>query len=259
MDALPSERRGQALVEMTGEERSCFWRLVISTPEGGTVVAAAAPQMIDRRNERERMVRDQIAARGVRDERVLEAMRRVPREEFIPAELSDSAYMDGPLPIGSEQTISQPFIVARMVEALRLSPGDRVLEIGAGSGYAAAVMAEIVEEVYAVERHENLARAAEERLQRVGYGNVEILHGDGTRGWPEKAPFDAIVVAASGPRVPESLREQLAPGGRLVIPVGATIHDQTLLRITRTEGGFEQERLDAVRFVPLVGEEGWPE
>jgi protein-L-isoaspartate(D-aspartate) O-methyltransferase len=222
-------------------------------------VAEGSPQMKDRRKERERMVRDQIAARGVRDERVLDAMRRVPREEFIPEPLRDSAYMDGPLPIGSEQTISQPFIVARMVEALRLRPGDRVLEIGAGSGYAAAVMAEIVDVVYAVERHEKLATAARERLHRVGYENVEILHGDGTRGWPEKAPFDAIVVAAAGPRVPETLREQLAPGGRMVIPVGTTIHDQTLLRITRTGGGFEEERLDAVRFVPLVGEEGWPE
>jgi protein-L-isoaspartate(D-aspartate) O-methyltransferase len=208
--------------------------------------------------QREQMVESQIAARGVRDPRVLAAMRRVKREEFIPEELRDQAYQDHPLPIGSSQTISQPFIVALMVEALRLQPGDRVLEIGAGSGYAAAVLAEIADRVYAVERHADLAATAQERLRRLGYDNVEIRHGDGTRGWPEKAPFDAIIVAAAGPRVPESLREQLAIGGRMLIPVGSE-YSQELIRVTRTESGYREEPMEAVRFVPLVGEEGWPQ
>lgn len=215
--------------------------------------------MKDTRELRERMVDSQIAARGIIDPAVLEAMRNVPREEFIAEELREQAYADGPLPIGSSQTISQPFIVARMVEALRLKPDDRVLEIGAGSGYAAAVIAEIVDKMYAIERHEDLAREADERLKRLGYDNVEVCHGDGTKGWKEKAPFDAIVVAAAGPKIPESLRAQLAEGGRLVIPIGAHVFDQTLIRITRKGDHFEQEHLEAVRFVPLVGREGWPE
>ncbi|MBW3671837.1 MAG: protein-L-isoaspartate(D-aspartate) O-methyltransferase [Acidobacteria bacterium] len=215
--------------------------------------------MSDLQRERERMVETQIAARGVRDPGVLRAMRSVPREEFVPEELRSHAYSDGPLPIGSGQTISQPFIVASMVQSLELKGDDRVLEIGVGSGYAAAVIAEIVDEVYGIERHEELATTAGERLKRLGYDNVEICHGDGTRGWEKKAPFDAIVVAAAGPKIPDSLKDQLAIGGRMVIPVGSTAYDQSLVRITRTETGFEQEKLEAVRFVPLVGEEGWPE
>lgn len=215
--------------------------------------------MSDMQRERERMVETQIAARGVRDPAVLKAMRTVPREEFVPEELRSHAYSDGPLPIAAGQTISQPFIVASMVQSLQLKGDDRVLEIGVGSGYAAAVIAEIVDEVYGIERHEELATTAGERLKRLGYDNIEICHGDGTRGWDEKAPFDAIVVAAAGPKIPDSLKDQLAIGGRMVIPVGSTIYDQSLVRITRTEKGFEQEKLEAVRFVPLVGEEGWPE
>lgn len=205
------------------------------------------------------MVESQIVARGVRDRAVLRAMRNVPREEFVPDELRNRAYDDGPLPIGSNQTISQPFIVASMVESLQLSVDDRVLEIGVGSGYAAAVIAEIVDEVYGIERHEELASTARERLGRLGYDNVEIRLGDGTKGWEEKAPFDAIVVAAAAPKIPESLKDQLAIGGRMVIPVGSSTFDQSLIRITRTRHGVTEERLEAVRFVPLVGEEGWPE
>ena len=215
--------------------------------------------MNDMQRERDRMVDTQIAARGVRDPAVLEAMRAVPREEFVPEELRSQAYSDGPLPIAAGQTISQPFIVASMVQSLQLKHDDRVLEIGVGSGYAAAVIAEIVDEVYGIERHEELATTADQRLKRLGYGNVEICHGDGTRGWDEKAPFDAIVVAAAGPKIPDSLKNQLAIGGRMVIPVGSTTYDQSLVRITRTRSGFEQEKLEAVRFVPLVGKEGWPE
>jgi len=209
---------------------------------------------------RERMVDEQIAARGVRDPLVLWAMRRVPRELFLREALEEFAYQDTPLPIESDQTISQPYIVAYMTEALGLAGGERVLEIGTGSGYAAAVLAEIADSVYTVERYANLAASADARLTRLGYTNVHVLHGDGTRGWPEHAPYDAIVVAAGGPEVPSSLREQLAIGGRLVIPVGPTARQQRLVRITRVdEHRYEQEELLAVAFVPLVGEEGWSE
>jgi protein-L-isoaspartate(D-aspartate) O-methyltransferase len=204
------------------------------------------------------MVERQIARRGVGDPRVLEAMRAVPRETFLPDSLAELAYDDTPLPIEEEQTISQPYIVALMAEALELEPADRVLEIGAGSGYAAAVLSRIAREVYTVERHESLAGLARERLRRLGYGNVQVLHGDGTLGWPEHAPYDAIVVAAGGPDVPRSLQEQLAPGGRLVIPIGSDPRTQELIRVRRTgPDQWEREDLGAVRFVPLVGAQGW--
>jgi protein-L-isoaspartate(D-aspartate) O-methyltransferase len=214
--------------------------------------------MSDLRNKREEMVRTQIAARGVRDPRVLEAMRTVPREGFVPPELAEFAYNDSPLPIESQQTISQPYIVALMTEALALEPGDRVLEIGTGSGYAAAVLARIAREVYTVERHEELARVASRRLRTLGFENVHVLHADGTLGWPDHAPFDAIVVAAGGPKIPPSLIEQLAIGGRLVIPVGEGRDFQKLVRITRTaDGRLQEEDLGEVRFVPLIGVQGW--
>ena len=200
------------------------------------------------------MVREQIAARGVRDPRVLAAMRRVPREKFLRESLEEFAYQDTPLPIESDQTISQPFVVAYMTECLRLKGGEKVLEIGTGSGYAAAVLAEIAAKVYTVERYANLAESAAERLARLGYANVHVLHGDGTLGWPEHAPYDAILVAAGGPEVPPSLREQLAIGGRLVIPVGPTSRSQHLVRITRiAEHRYDEEELIAVAFVPLIG------
>jgi len=206
------------------------------------------------------MVRQQIAGRGVRNLRVLAAMRRVPREKFLRESMEEFAYQDTPLPIESDQTISQPFIVAYMTECLGLSGGERVLEIGTGSGYAAAVLAEIAAQVYTVERYANLATSSAERLARLGYQNVKVLHGDGTLGWPEHAPYDAILVAAGGPEVPASLREQLAVGGRLVIPVGPSARSQKLVRITRIDKHrFDQEELIPVSFVPLIGEEGWEE
>jgi protein-L-isoaspartate(D-aspartate) O-methyltransferase len=206
--------------------------------------------------QRERMVARQIASRGVTDECVLVAMRAVPRELFVPEAVREFAYKDAALPIEEGQTISQPYIVAVMIEALELEPGDRVLEIGAGSGYAAAVMSRVVREVFAVERHASLAELARERAQRLGYENVEILHGDGTLGWSEHAPYDAIVVAAGGPGIPESLLEQLRIGGRLIIPVGTALRSQDLVRVRRTgRHDFERESLGRVQFVPLVGSE----
>src|SRR6516162_5244840 len=215
--------------------------------------------MSDLSSQRDRMVERQIVSRGVRDPAVLAAMRSVPRERFLPPDLAEFAYQDSPLPIAQGQTISQPFIVALMTEALGLGPDDRVLEIGTGSGYAAAVLACIAREVYTIERHEELAETARTRLEELRFHNVIVRHGDGTLGWPEHAPYDAIVVAAGGPRIPEPLLAQLAPGGRLVIPVGED-KAQELVRVTRrADGSFEREDLGGVRFVPLVGAEGWRE
>ena len=207
---------------------------------------------------REDMVERNIVARGVRDELVLDAMRKVPRELFLPKNLREFAYEDSPLPIAGEQTISQPYIVAFMAEALMLKGGEKVLEIGAGSGYAAAVLSEIAGNVYTVERLGQLADKAAATLANLGYDNIHVLHGDGTRGWPEHAPYDAIVVAAGGPQVPESLKEQLKIGGRLVIPVGADQRTQELVRVTRVSTNeYRSEDIADVRFVPLIGEEGW--
>ena len=207
---------------------------------------------------RKQMVERDIAARGVRDELVLDAMRKVPRELFLPKNLREFAYEDSPLPIAGEQTISQPYIVAFMAEALMLKGGEKVLEIGAGSGYAAAVLSEIAANVYTVERLGPLAEKAAATLAELGYDNVHVLHGDGTKGWPEHAPYDAIVVAAGGPQVPESLKEQLKVGGRLVIPVGADQRSQELVRVTRVSANeYRSEDIADVRFVPLIGEEGW--
>jgi protein-L-isoaspartate(D-aspartate) O-methyltransferase len=204
------------------------------------------------------MVDVQIASRGVSDPRVLRAMREVPRERFVAGTLVESAYKDSPLPIEDGQTISQPYIVARMIEAAEIAPGDRVLEIGAGCGYAAAVMSLIADRVYTIERQPGLAKSAADRLRRLGYANAEVRTGDGTRGWAEAAPFDAILAAAAGPRVPEVLKRQLKVGGRLVMPVGASAYDQRLVKLTRrTENAFAEEDLGAVTFVPLIGEHGW--
>jgi protein-L-isoaspartate(D-aspartate) O-methyltransferase len=210
------------------------------------------------RSEREEMVRSHLAARGIGDRAVLEAMRTIPREAFLPPELAEFAYEDTPLPIAAGQTISQPYIVALMTETLELGPHDRVLEIGTGSGYAAAVLGRVAGEVYTIERHADLADAAAARLRALGFDNVHVLHGDGTLGWPDHAPYDAIVATAGGPAVPPALLEQLAPGGRLVIPVGEDRTLQTLLRITReADGSLRREELGGVRFVPLIGAAGW--
>lgn len=203
------------------------------------------------------MVDRDIAGRGVRSARLLEAMRAVPRHRFLPPELAEFAYDDTPLPIAEGQTISQPYIVAAMTEALDLSPGDRVLEIGTGSGYAAAVLGEMADEVWSIERHQPLADSARTLLEELNYDGVHVVCGDGTLGWPERAPYDAIIVAAGGPSVPPSLLEQLADGGRLVIPVGPETRGQELIRVRRQGDEFDERNLGAVRFVPLVGEEGW--
>lgn len=213
---------------------------------------------IDFAGLRDRMVDRQVAGRGVRSHRVLDAMRTVPREAFLPEALQEFAYEDAPLPIAEGQTISQPYIVALMVEALGLEGGEEVLEIGTGSGYAAAVLSRIARNVYTVERIGQLAEKAAAVLAKLRYANVHVLHADGTRGWPDHAPYDAIVVAAGGPEVPESLKAQLKIGGRLVIPVGIDRRVQELLRVTRvSEDQYETEDIADVRFVPLVGEEGW--
>ncbi len=214
--------------------------------------------MTDFAARRERMVERQIAARGIADPRLLAAMREVPREIFIPGHLRDSAYEDSPLPIEADQTISQPYIVALMIASAGISESSRVLEIGAGSGYAAAVLARLAREVFAVERHQELCDLAAARMQRLGYGNVTIRCGDGSHGWPEAAPFDAILAAASGSHIPDVLLRQLAVGGRLVMPIGDPQAVQRLVMVTRVAGeDFDEEDLGPVRFVPLIGTHGW--
>lgn len=205
--------------------------------------------------ERERMVERQIAARGIRDPHVLAAMRKVPREAFVPPSLAAHAYDDCALPIEEGQTISQPYIVALMAEAAELGPEARALDVGTGSGYAAAVLAELAAEVYAIERIPALCEKAAETLRRLGYAQIRLRCGDGAQGWPEAAPFDAILVAAAAAEAPKALLDQLKPGGRLIIPLGSPDH-QTLWRVRRmADDRYEREMLDEVRFVPLVTEE----
>ena len=201
---------------------------------------------------RERMVRTQIEARGIHDDAVLTAMRRVPRHEFVPEAVRSQAYADSPLPIGDSQTISQPYIVALMTELLEVGAGQRVLEIGTGSGYQSAVLAAMGVEVFTIEIRSRLCREAAERLDRLGYGRVHVRCGDGYAGWPEEAPFDGIIVTAAPERIPEPLLEQLAVGGHMVIPVGAFY--QELKVITRTPEGFSERSVIPVRFVPMTGE-----
>jgi protein-L-isoaspartate(D-aspartate) O-methyltransferase len=213
--------------------------------------AAKVPRGDDPTRARQEMVADQIEERGVRDPRTLAAMRKVPRHLFVPAALAGDAYADHPLPIGHDQTISQPYVVAFMTEALGLRGGETVLEVGTGSGYQAAVLAEIAARVYTIEIVAPLADEARERLARLGYRNVEVRAGDGYQGWPEKAPFDAVIVTAAAPRVPEPLEQQLKDGGRLVIPVGES--DQELMVITRRGTRYDEVRVLPVRFVPMTG------
>ena len=209
---------------------------------------------------RTRTVQRHIAARGIDDRLLLEAFRRVPREAFVPAGLAAHAYADGPLPIGFGQTISQPYIVALTVSAAAIKPGDKVLEIGAGSGYAAAIIGQIAAEVISIERHPELARLAALRVAKLGYDNVRVVEGDGTLGCPAESPFDSIVAAASGSHVPQILIEQLKIGGRIVMPLGEPGAIQQLVKVTKLiDGRLDEERLGAVRFVPLIGEHGFGE
>jgi protein-L-isoaspartate(D-aspartate) O-methyltransferase len=206
------------------------------------------------------MVERQLRARGIRDERLLAAFAEVPREAFVAPELASHAYSDGPLPIGHGQTISQPYVVALMIEAAKIAPSDKVLEVGAGSGYAAAVLGRLALSVIGVERIRELAAEARDRLAGLGFDNVRLVEGDGTLGYSEEVPYDAILCAASGRDVPQSLVAQLAPGGRLVMPLGAPGAIQHLVVVTRKEdGGLDRRDLGAVRFVPLIGAEGWSE
>ncbi|MBI5844657.1 MAG: protein-L-isoaspartate(D-aspartate) O-methyltransferase [Deltaproteobacteria bacterium] len=207
---------------------------------------------------RERMVTEQIRMRGVSDPAVLAAMRKIPRHLFVREDFRDEAYEDHPLPIGEGQTISQPFIVAEMTQALSLTPRDRVLEIGTGSGYQTAILAEIARRVYTIERVEPLHAEAKSLLSELGYLNISFRCGDGTLGWPEEAPFDAILVTAGSPSVPSALKAQLAKGGRMVIPVGDE-GLQNLMLLVKDDNGFREYDLGGCRFVPLVGKQGWRE
>ncbi len=193
----------------------------------------------------------------IRDERVLDVMNRLPRHLFVPEAIKHQAYKDNALPIASNQTISQPFIVARMTELLELTPNSRILEIGAGSGYQTAVLASLAGKIFAIERIPNLAATAQERLQKLGFHNVTLRCADGTNGWEVYAPFDGILVAAGSPEMPQPLLEQLKIGGRLVIPIGSDPKTQNLIRVTRTASGFQTEDFGACSFVPLIGEHGW--
>ena len=208
--------------------------------------------------EREQMVETQLLRRGIKDKRVLDAMRQVPRHLFMPEDMRGLAYCDGPLPIGHGQTISQPYIVALMTELLELHGQEKVLEIGTGSGYQAAILSRLAREVYTIERHAALAQQAEKVLAQLGYDNVMIIVSDGTLGWPEHAPYEAIIVTAAAPDVPQPLLDQLADGGRLVAPVGSR-WSQSLVKVKRQGDLLTRERLTPVAFVPLVGKHGWRE
>src|SRR5437016_2855795 len=213
----------------------------------------AQTSITDYAAERERMVKEQIVMRGVTDERVLAALRKVPREEFVPEDARPESYTDGPLPIGYGQTISQPYVVAFMTEKLQPQRQDRVLEIGTGSGYQAALLGELVGEVYSIEIVEPLAKTAEATLQRLGYKNVHVKAGDGYKGWPEHAPFDAIIVTCAPDHVPQPLTAQLKEGGRMIIPVGPA-GVQELYLLEKRNGQLQQSAVELVRFVPMTGE-----
>lgn len=206
--------------------------------------------------QRHLMVEEQLRNRGIHDQRVLEAMERVPRQEFVAPEYEEQVYEDHPIPIGSAQTVSQPYIVAAMLESLRVSPGDVVLEVGTGSGYQTALLSQLAARVYSIERHPELAEEARRRLERLSYNNVVVFVGDGSQGLPEYAPFDAITVGAAAPRIPEPLFQQLRNGGRMILPVG-TSESQELWLVTKEEGGPKVTRMEACRFVPLIGSEGF--
>jgi protein-L-isoaspartate(D-aspartate) O-methyltransferase len=217
-----------------------------------------ATTMTDYAAEREAMVERQLRRRGITEPHILDAFRAVPREAFVSPDYAQLAYGDHPLPIEAGQTISQPFIVALMIQAAAIGAGDSVLEVGSGSGYAAAVISRIAARVIGIERQSDLVETARDRLRQLGYDNVAIVEGDGTRGWSDEAPYDAILAAASGSHVPGALVAQLAPNGRLVMPVGEPGRVQELVKVTKQEDAIlKQENLGGVRFVPLIGEEGW--
>ncbi len=214
--------------------------------------------MVNFKKARERMVETQIAGRGIQDERVLEAMRKVPRHMFVDEALREQAYNDHPLPIAEKQTISQPYVVALMTESLELTGREKVLEIGTGSGYQSAVLAELADRVFSIERYPDLAYRANSVLQKLGYKNVIVRVGDGSLGWPDDSPFDGVVVTAGAPKIPQPLVDQLAMGGRLVVPVGDRF-GQDLILVRRMAEGIRKTSLGGVRFVDLVGKWGWNE
>jgi protein-L-isoaspartate(D-aspartate) O-methyltransferase len=245
----------------TGTTRtSKFHRISRSFSRAGCLLLAAAacsdakpPQTGDLSAQRETMVETQIAARGISDPATLSAMRTVPRHEFLPLRLRNEAYMDYPLPIGHGQTISQPYIVAFMTETIRPQPGEKILEIGAGSGYQAAILAQMGAEVYTVEIVEPLAEMARQTLERLGFKSARVMHGDGFRGWPEHAPFDAIIVTCAPDKIPPELVAQLKDGGRMIIPVGGGMN-QELVLLRKKGGNIEKQSVLPVRFVPMTGE-----
>jgi len=227
------------------------WQLLVPLLLGAASCDEAQTPVADFARQRQRMVKEQIILRGVESERVLSALRKVPREEFVPAEYRMESYADKPLPIGYDQTISQPYIVAFMTDQLHLQPTDRVLEIGTGSGYQAAILAELVAEVYSIEIIEPLAKKAHETLQRLGYKNVQVKTGDGYKGWPDHAPFDAIIVTCAPERVPAPLLDQLKENGRMIIPVGGKFA-QELYLFKKRNGGLQQSAVLPVKFVPMA-------
>ncbi len=238
--------------------RMSAWRMPLTLFCLAAFVSGCTPASTaaDHAAARARMVQQQLEARGIRDPRVLAAMGKVPRHEFVSAWYQSQAYDDHPLPIGEQQTISQPYVVAYMTEELKLTGGEHVLEVGTGSGYQAAVLAEICRDVYTIEIIEPLAARARATLERLGYRTVHVRAGDGYRGWPEAAPFDAIIVTAAPDHVPQPLIDQLKIGGRMIVPVGEA--DQALIRLTKTADGVQEERLLPVRFVPMTGEAQTP-
>lgn len=234
------------------------WHVLLTALLAMACLTVHCRQDVEYRDLRESMVRRQIIARGVSDQAVLAAMRKVPRHEFVPENLRPSAYDDRPLPIGEGQTISQPYIVALMTQVLDLAPDDKVLEIGTGSGYQAAILAEVVDQVYTIEILEGLGRRAEETLRRLGYSRVGVKIGDGYLGWEEHAPYDAVIVTCAPEHIPQPLVDQLAEGGRMIIPVGPQGYTQTLTLVEKKGGEVRQTAIIPVLFVPMTGEHSTP-